>query len=105
MKKTSTVLAYKHCSALRFCSALHCARIVGIDRLDMTTIDFRNDPSSGKILPPVKFCTFYLLDLGIRVSRFRTVRVDIICYTIITSVMKDRFQTESKIVDFTILRS
>lgn len=64
----------------------------------MTTIDFRNDPSSSKIL-------FYLLDLGIRVSRFRTVPVDIICYTIITSVMKDRFQTESKIVDFTILRS
>lgn len=57
MKKTSTVLAYKHCSALRFCSALHCARIVGIDRLDMTTIDFRNDPSSGssKILNVLSF--------------------------------------------------
>lgn len=71
----------------------------------MTTIDFRNDPSSGssKILNVLSF------GFGHLYVQVRTVegleQVDIIYYTIITSVMKDRFQIESKIVDFTILRS
>lgn len=61
----------------------------------MTTIDFRNDPSSGssKILNVLSFGFGYS-------CVFRTVPVDIICYTIITSVMKDRFQTESKISQY-----
>lgn len=72
----------------------------------MTTIDFRNDPSSGssKILNLVLSFGFGHLYVQVRTVEGLE-QVDIIYYTIITSVMKDRFQTESKIVDFTILRS